>query len=91
MWCGMVEVQLIGEPLTQYVCQGDDSQAVHGKPYSLALCAVASVTVPVGKTEFSTRQFCLPPRSHPRLTARGRLRAAENLTAAKRNRRHDQS
>ncbi len=47
--CGIVEVQLTGEPIAQYVCHCDDCQAVHGKAYPVALYADSAVVVTRGE------------------------------------------
>jgi hypothetical protein len=48
--CGVVEVQLTGEPMAQYVCHCDDCQAVHGKAYPVALYPASAVSVTHGET-----------------------------------------
>ena len=48
--CGVVEVQLTGEPMAQYVCHCDDCQAVHGKAYRVALYPASAVVVARGET-----------------------------------------
>lgn len=48
--CGVVEMQLTGEPMAQYVCHCDDCQAVHGKAYSVALYPAVAVAVTRGET-----------------------------------------
>jgi hypothetical protein len=52
--CGVVEVQLIGEPMAQYACHCDDCQAVHGKAYPVALYPASAVTVTRGETAVFT-------------------------------------
>jgi hypothetical protein len=52
--CGVVEVQLNGEPMAQYVCHCDDCQAVHGKAYPVALYSVSAVAVTRGETSAVT-------------------------------------
>src|SRR5258708_31508154 len=48
--CGVVEVQLTGEPMAQYICHCDDCQAVHGKAYAVALYPASAVAVTRGVT-----------------------------------------
>jgi hypothetical protein len=48
--CGVVEVQLTGEPMAQYFCHCDDCQAVHGKAYAVALYPASAVAVTRGET-----------------------------------------
>jgi len=48
--CGVVEVQLTGEPMAQYLCHCDDCQAVHGKAYPVALYPASAVSVMRGET-----------------------------------------
>ena len=48
--CGVVEVQLTGEPMAQYVCHCDDCQAVHGNAYPVALYPASAVAVTCGET-----------------------------------------
>ena len=43
--CGVVEVQLTGAPVAQYVCHCVDCQAVHGKAYPVALYPASAVVV----------------------------------------------
>jgi hypothetical protein len=52
--CGVVEVQLTGEPMAQYVCHCDDCQAVHGKAYPVALYSASAVAVTHGETDAFT-------------------------------------
>jgi hypothetical protein len=52
--CGVVEVQLTGEPMSQYVCHCDDCQAVHGKAYCIALYPASAVVVTRGETRAVT-------------------------------------
>jgi hypothetical protein len=52
--CGVVEVQLTGEPMSQYVCHCDDCQAVHGNPYPVALYPASAVVVVRGETSAIT-------------------------------------
>jgi len=59
--CGAVEVQLTGEPMSQYVCHCDDCQAVHGKAYPVALYAASAVGVTHGET--STFALRTTPRT----------------------------
>jgi hypothetical protein len=47
--CGIVELKLTGAPLMQYVCHCDDCQAVHGKPYLVALYATSDAVVTRGQ------------------------------------------
>lgn len=47
--CGLVEVQLTGEPMAQYICHCDDCQSVHGKAYPVALYPASAVAVTCGK------------------------------------------
>jgi hypothetical protein len=47
--CGIVEVQLTGDPMAQYVCHCDDCQAVHGKAYPVALYPASAVVVVRGE------------------------------------------
>jgi hypothetical protein len=47
--CGVVEVQLTGEPMAQYVCHCDDCQAVHGQAYSVALYPASAVAITRGE------------------------------------------
>jgi len=48
--CGVVDVQLTGQPMSQYVCHCDDCQTVHGKPYSVALHPASAVALMRGET-----------------------------------------
>src|SRR5258708_39661468 len=48
--CGVVEVQLTGEPMAQYICHCDDCQAVHGKAYAVALYPASAVAETRGET-----------------------------------------
>jgi hypothetical protein len=48
--CGVVEVQLTGEPMAQYICHCDDCQAIHGKAYAVALYPASAVVVTRGET-----------------------------------------
>lgn len=48
--CGVVELQLTGQPLAQYICHCDDCQAVHGKAYAVALYPASAVAVMGGET-----------------------------------------
>ena len=48
--CGIVEVQLTGEPMVQYICHCDDCQTVHGKAYAVALYPASAVRVARGET-----------------------------------------
>ena len=48
--CGVVEVQLTGAPVAQYVCHCVDCQAVHGKAYPVALYPASAVVVTQGET-----------------------------------------
>ena len=52
--CGVVEVQLTGEPMWQYVCHCDDCQAVHGGAYPVALYPASAVVVTRGETSAFT-------------------------------------
>jgi len=52
--CGSVEVHLTGEPMVQYICHCDDCQAVHGKPYPIALYPTSAVAVTGGETDALT-------------------------------------
>ena len=47
--CGIVEVQLTGVPMAQYVCHCDDCHAVHGKAYPVALYPASAVSVTRGE------------------------------------------
>ena len=48
--CRVVNVQLTGAPITQYICHCDDCQAVHNKAYSVALYPASAVAVTGGET-----------------------------------------
>jgi hypothetical protein len=48
--CGIVVLQLTGEPMAQYVCHCEDCQAVHGTAYPVALYPASAVTVMRGDT-----------------------------------------
>ena len=52
--CGVVEVQLTGEPMARYVCHCDDCQAVHGKACPVALYSASAVAVTRGETSVFT-------------------------------------
>jgi hypothetical protein len=52
--CGVVEVQLTGEPMWQYLCHCDDCQAVHGRAYPVALYPASAVVVTRGETSAFT-------------------------------------
>jgi hypothetical protein len=52
--CGGVEMQLSGEPMTQYVCHCDDCRAVHGTAYRVALYPASAVAVTRGETDAFT-------------------------------------
>jgi hypothetical protein len=67
--CGFVEVQLTGDPITQYVCHCDDCQAVHGRAYAVALYPASAVTVMRGETgvvilKTSPRTQCIRCRTY---------------------------
>jgi hypothetical protein len=52
--CGVVEVQLTGEPLAQYICHCDDCQVVHGRAFAVAIYPASAVVVTRGEASAFT-------------------------------------
>ena len=52
--CGVVQIQLTGKPLVQYVCHCDDCQTVHGKAYPCSLYPTSAVSIERGETDALT-------------------------------------